>query len=168
MGHAYWQWMGACCLVWSLAACQAPMPLRAATGWTAEQMQILRTHGFEEQADGWALMMPSKLLFAVDTDQLEAKQADYVQGLAQELHHAGIHRVRIEGHTDDTGSVQYNQQLSERRAQRVADLLVRAGIPPERIETRGWGNTRPLPMVQGQGARRENRRVAIIIPAVIP
>jgi len=73
----------------------------------------------------------------------------------------------VEGHTDDTGPVLYNQQLSERRAQRVAEQLVRAGMDPLQISTRGWGNSKPLPMAQGQDARRENRRVAIIIPAPV-
>jgi outer membrane protein OmpA-like peptidoglycan-associated protein len=75
-------------------------------------------------------MMPSKLLFAVDTDQLGSQQADYVNQLAQDLKRVGIQSVRVEGHTDDTGPVLYNQQLSERRAQRVAEQLVRAGMDP--------------------------------------
>ncbi|WP_291590355.1 OmpA family protein [Comamonas sp. UBA7528] len=167
MGRLLWKWSAACWLAIGLAACQSPVPQPAAPGLSPEQVQVLRSHGFEEQGGSWALQVPSKLLFAVDTDQLGSKQADYVSQLAQDLKGVGIQSVRVEGHTDDTGPVLYNQQLSERRAQRVAEQLVRAGMDPLQISTRGWGNSKPLPMAQGQDARRENRRVAIIIPAPV-
>lgn len=160
------KWGAACVLALLLAACQSPVvQTPVTTGLTAEQVQVLQSHGFSAQDDGWALLVPAKLLFAVDTDQLDVGQVDYVSKLALDLLHVGIQSVRVEGHTDDTGTAQYNQQLSERRAQRVAELLVRSGMEPAQVSTRGWGNSKPLPMEQGQGARRENRRVAIIIPA---
>jgi outer membrane protein OmpA-like peptidoglycan-associated protein len=150
-------------LALALAACQSP-PVKP--GLTAEQLQVLNSYGFEDMDGDWALQMPSKLLFAVDTDQLDARQAEYVSELAQALLKVNIRTVRVEGHTDDTGTVAHNQKLSERRARRVAEELIKAGMDASLVSTRGWGNTKPLPMASGQNARKENRRVAIIIPAV--
>lgn len=148
----------------AMAACQSP-PVKPA-GLTAEQLQVLNSYGFEDLDGDWALQMPSKLLFAVDTDQLDVRQAGYVSELAQALLKVNIRTVRVEGHTDDTGTAAYNQKLSERRAKRVAEELIKAGMDAGLVSTRGWGNTKPLPMASGQNARKENRRVAIIIPAV--
>lgn len=155
--------LGGCAL--AIVACQSPV-VQPKPGLTAEQMQMLRSYGFEDVDGDWALQMPAKLLFAVDTDQLESHQAEYVTQLAQALLKADIRTVRVEGHTDNTGTEAYNQKLSERRARRVAEQLGRAGMDPSQVTTHGWGNTKPLPMVSGQLARRENRRVAIIIPGV--
>lgn len=165
MWRKVWKWGAVWLLSGCLVACQSPeVKVQPMQGLTAQQLQVLRSHGFEDGEGGWTLEVPTKLLFAVDTDQLNTQQVDYVAQLARDLYQVGIHSVRVEGHTDDTGSALYNQQLSERRAQRVADGLVRGGMQASQISTRGWGNTKPLPMVAGQGARRENRRVAIIIP----
>lgn len=150
-------------MVLAMAACQSP-PVKP--GLTAEQLQVLNSYGFEDMDGDWALQMPSKLLFAVDTDQLDDRQAGYVSELAQALLKVNIRTVRVEGHTDDTGTAAYNQKLSERRARRVAEELIKAGMDAGLVSTRGWGNTKPLPMASGQNARKENRRVAIIIPAV--
>ena len=164
MRKSPWRWGVAAGVLAMLVACQSappPPPPAQPAGLTAQQVQVLRSNGFEDEDGVWALSVPAKLLFAVDTDQLDSKQGDYVMQLARDLLQVGIRSVRVEGHTDDTGTVLYNQQLSERRAQRVADFLVRGGMDPLQVATRGWGNSKPLP--HSQGARRENRRVAIII-----
>ena len=70
--------------------------------------------------------------------------------------------VDMQGHADDTGPAAHNQPLSERRAQRVADQMVRGGMQPLQVSPRGWGHRKPLPREQGQDARRETRRVSII------
>lgn len=158
------------CALW-LAACQSPVVQpepQAPEGLSPAQVQVLREHGFEDAEGAWTLQVPSKLLFPVDTDQLDAQQAKYVMQLARDLQQVGIYGVRVEGHTDDTGAAQYNQQLSERRAQRVAELLVRGGMDSNQVRTWGWGNTKPLPMAVGHSGRRENRRVSIIIPSTAP
>ena len=69
-------------------------------------------------------------------------------------------RVRIEGHTDSSGSRAINVSLSQRRAQAVADYLVSQGVAAGRLEVRGYGYDRPLP---GRPASaRENRRVEAV------
>ena len=69
--------------------------------------------------------------------------------------------VSVNGHTDDVGSVEYNQKLSERRAQAVRDYLVDAGLSPSIFTVTGHGKS--LPLVQGTSdqARAKNRRVEL-------
>jgi OOP family OmpA-OmpF porin len=55
--------------------------------------------------------------------------------------------VLVTGHTDRIGTQQYNQRLSERRADAVRDYLVSRGVPKDRIETLGMGKTQPVPGV---------------------
>ena len=70
-------------------------------------------------------------------------------------------RVRIEGHTDSSGSRAINMTLSQRRAQAVADYLVGQGVASGRLEVRGYGFDRPLP--GRSAAARENRRVEAVV-----
>jgi outer membrane protein OmpA-like peptidoglycan-associated protein len=67
----------------------------------------------------------------------------------------------IDGHTDDIGTDDYNQHLSERRAASVRDYLVNAGIPPEIIQVQGFGKSNPLVAGKTREAREKNRRVEI-------
>jgi len=64
--------------------------------------------------------------------------------LAQSLQQYPNTIVRIEGHTDSTGSAAFNQTLSENRAQAVASYLIQRGVPANRIQTVGFGATRPI------------------------
>ncbi|WP_294321274.1 OmpA family protein [uncultured Sphingomonas sp.] len=66
-------------------------------------------------------------------------------------------RFRIEGHTDERGGRGINVPLSVRRAQRVADYLIARGVAPARLETRGFGSSKPLP--GRSAANPANRRV---------
>lgn len=66
----------------------------------------------------------------------------------------------IEGHTDSSGSAAFNQGLSERRARSVYDYLVLRAVPIERLQARGYGESRPLPGLAPADGR--NRRVEIV------
>jgi outer membrane protein OmpA-like peptidoglycan-associated protein len=76
--------------------------------------------------------------------------------------HATI-RVRIEGHTDDKAAADFNQTLSERRAEAVKAYLVNKGIAADRLETIGYGETRPRAEGHSAAARTTNRRVEFVI-----
>jgi OmpA-OmpF porin, OOP family len=69
----------------------------------------------------------------------------------------------VEGHTDSTGSHEYNQALSERRATRVRDVLMDNGVPPQRLTVRGYGETDPIADNATQEGRQANRRVQLEI-----
>lgn len=71
--------------------------------------------------------------------------------------------ILVEGHTDSTGSETYNQQLSERRAGTVKNLLVQRGVPEYRINTMGYGESRPIATNATPEGRQMNRRVEIRI-----
>jgi len=69
--------------------------------------------------------------------------------------------VDLDGHTDSIGTERYNQGLSERRARAVRDYLVKKGINPARITTRGFGETKPIADNKTRDGRAKNRRVEI-------
>ena len=70
-------------------------------------------------------------------------------------------RVEVQGHTDNTGKADYNQQLSERRAQSVVNYLVGKGIAAERLVPKGYGLTRPIASNNTAEGRARNRRVEL-------
>jgi outer membrane protein OmpA-like peptidoglycan-associated protein len=71
--------------------------------------------------------------------------------------------LRVEGHTDSTGSADYNQGLSERRAASVRDFLAQQGIGGQRMVAVGYGLTRPVADNSTREGRASNRRVEIVI-----
>jgi outer membrane protein OmpA-like peptidoglycan-associated protein len=71
--------------------------------------------------------------------------------------------LEIEGHTDDVGSTEYNQTLSEERAGSVKDFLVQQGIPPARITAKGFGESQPVASNDTAEGRQLNRRVDMIV-----
>jgi outer membrane protein OmpA-like peptidoglycan-associated protein len=80
------------------------------------------------------------------------------------LAYTGPYHMEIEGHTDAVGSQDYNQKLSEDRAQSVSSYLLRAGITSDRIvAVRGFGKLRPVSTNDTAEGRQMNRRVEIVI-----
>lgn len=72
-------------------------------------------------------------------------------------------RVEVAGHTDSIGSDQYNQGLSERRAQAVYDYLVGNGINASRLNARGYGENSPIADNATREGRQRNRRVELVV-----
>jgi outer membrane protein OmpA-like peptidoglycan-associated protein len=96
---------------------------------------------------------------AILTEPAKVRLAKYAAALGSPQ--IASRRVRIEGHTDASGSQKSNQALSQRRAQAVADFLIAAGIPASRFEVVGFGSSRLLPGVTPQSAA--NRRVMAVL-----
>lgn len=69
--------------------------------------------------------------------------------------------IRVEGHTDSTGSEIYNMNLSEKRAEAVKNLIVQRGVSSDRIETRAYGESTPIADNATETGRAMNRRVEI-------
>lgn len=151
----------------ALAACQSPpAPVSApAAEQPDRRAQVLREYGFEQTDDGWELQMSGKLLFEFDSDALQGQRRASVLQMGRALVEVGVQTLRVEGHTDDQGNDMYNERLSLRRAQAVAQVLAEAGMERGRISVRGYGRSRPLVTGGPEGTRKENRRVAIIVPA---
>ena len=76
--------------------------------------------------------------------------------------HPGLH-LDVEGHTDSTGTLKFNQTLSERRAQIVAAYLVDQGVPDNAVKSRGLGPSDPVAGNDTPEGRQKNRRVEIIV-----
>ena len=74
--------------------------------------------------------------------------------------------IRVEGHTDSTGSEEYNMNLSRRRAQAVADLLSQRNVNTTRIELVGYGESHPVATNETEAGRLMNRRVEIKIAPI--
>ena len=75
--------------------------------------------------------------------------------------------LTVAGHTDDVGTTQYNQQLSERRAHAVAQYLESKRVQPVRLATVGKGEAMPIASNASEGGRAENRRVEIYVEPVV-
>jgi outer membrane protein OmpA-like peptidoglycan-associated protein len=96
---------------------------------------------------------------AILTEDAKARLTKYSSALNNPK--LATRRVRIEGHTDASGSVKLNQTLSQRRAQAVADFLIKNGLPASRFEVVGYGSSRPLAGIPSQSAA--NRRVMAVL-----
>lgn len=84
-----------------------------------------------------------------------------IANLANVLNQYPQTMIRVEGHTDTQGSEEYNQKLSERRAQAVASALVQQGVAQSRISTIGYGESQPI-----SSDNATNRRVEVVIVPV--
>jgi outer membrane protein OmpA-like peptidoglycan-associated protein len=72
-------------------------------------------------------------------------------------------RIRIEGHTDNVGAEKMNLKLSQRRADSVKGYLIKKGIDLKRLESRGFGPTRPIASNKTEKGRQQNRRTEFVI-----
>lgn len=107
--------------------------------------------------------VPSEVLFAFDRDTLSDGAPAELDRVIQSILAAPRARVTIEGHTDDVGTDEYNQALSERRAQAVAAYLAQKGVDRARLDAKGYGKSRPATANLGDEGRKRNRRVEIVI-----
>jgi outer membrane protein OmpA-like peptidoglycan-associated protein len=78
------------------------------------------------------------------------------------LAHPGL-MLEIEGHTDSVGGEEYNQTLSEHRAEAVRDYLVGQGIQPDTVSAKGFGKTKPVASNDTPEGRQQNRRVELVV-----
>lgn len=141
-----------------LAGCQSP-PRRL----TEEQVTVLKEQGFHLTDEGWTLDFANRVLFANNVGKLTPQTRQAVETLGNSLLEVGLDKARIDGHTDNTGNAAYNRQLSVKRAQSVADVLVSVGMKPANLEVRGRGDTAPVADNRTSAGRADNRRVAIVI-----
>ncbi len=107
--------------------------------------------------------MPQDILFAVDSASVNTALQSDLRVLAQSLQRYPASTVQVVGHTDNTGSASYNQDLSVRRANSVASVLMGAGVPGGRISATGQGENAPIASNLTTEGRARNRRVDITI-----
>ncbi|MGO4479022.1 OmpA family protein [Massilia sp. 2TAF26] len=103
------------------------------------------------------------VLFATDRAELNANGMATVRKLAEVMMQNPDRTVLVEGFTDSTGSHAHNQDLSERRAQSVAQALTSLGVERQRVATRGYGEAYPVASNDSASNRQLNRRVEIVL-----
>lgn len=115
--------------------------------------------------EGLAVTFASGLLYDFDSDAIKPTAAQNLRTLAQSLTKYPNTDILIVGHTDATGSDNYNQSLSERRAQSAQLFLVREGVSNSRLRATGRGESEPIASNDTEEGQSQNRRVEIAIYA---
>ena len=122
----------------------------------------------EVKKDGNALVinLPGGVTFASDSANITSSFYSALNGIAQSLNNYPETRIQVNGYTDSTGNDAHNQELSQRRANAVAQYLIAQGVSSSRIVANGFGSSNPIASNSTQEGRLQNRRVEIkILPA---
>ncbi|WP_244943686.1 OmpA family protein [Vibrio algivorus] len=98
--------------------------------------------------------------FYFEFDSAQVKADGEIHNLSETLIRNNVSMIQVVGHTDSSGPQQYNQKLSERRAQSVADYFIKNGVKPEQLRVSGVGEKQPLFNNTDEG-RVKNRRVEV-------
>ena len=106
-----------------------------------------------------AEMVLHGIRFALDRAEIEAGSEPTLRSAAQALRDNPNAEVEIGGHTDDSGTIDHNQELSNARAQAVADWLVAHGISRDQLTVKGYGSTVPKAANDTEEHRALNRRI---------
>jgi outer membrane protein OmpA-like peptidoglycan-associated protein len=138
-----------------MAAAQAQQ--RAA----ALESEILAMHARETERG--LLLTLGDVLFETGKANLRPGTIADLDQLARFLAKYTDRTVTIEGHTDNVGSDEYNQTLSQRRAEAVKSYLLRQGVDASRIVAKGMGESVTAVANDTEGHRQQNRRVEIIV-----
>jgi outer membrane protein OmpA-like peptidoglycan-associated protein len=121
--------------------------------------QVAETH---RTALGLVMNLGSDhLKFEFDKADLRPEDRELLSRIAGILMTSHDYTVSVNGHTDDVGTDDYNQKLSERRAEAVRDYLVKAGLAPDILSVQGHGKSMPLVRGTSDAARGKNRRVEL-------
>ena len=119
--------------------------------------------GIINNGSSLTVTLPQDILFAVDSTTLTGALQNDLVSVAASLNRYPDTTVNVIGHTDNTGAAAYNQDLSQRRAQAVASVLINAGVGPQRIRSIGRGEDQPVASNLTPQGQAQNRRVEIII-----
>jgi len=130
-----------------------------------EMQQSVEGAKVERVGEGIQLTFDSGILFATNSSTLSATAQLNVADLAAILQKYPDTNIVIAGHTDSTGADDYNQKLSERRAEAVTNYLLGKGISKTRLTTVGLGETQPVATNDTLEGRTLNRRVEVAVVA---
>ncbi|MEM1119162.1 MAG: OmpA family protein [Bacteroidota bacterium] len=119
----------------------------------------------ERVGEGILITFNSSLLFPVDSYQLNSASKQDVRELATILNKYDDTEIVVQGHTDNTGSDEYNLTLSRNRAFAVKDILRQQQVENVRLNIEGYGEEMPTASNETQSGRQQNRRVEIAIYA---
>jgi outer membrane protein OmpA-like peptidoglycan-associated protein len=128
-----------------------------------QQLDGVEGASIQRDAEVLAVTFKSDLLFDVNSHAVKPGGYDELQRVAGVLNNYPQTNIQIAGHTDSSGSDTYNQELSQRRAASVKNLLASYGVAPTRMNTIGYGESKPIANNATESGRQINRRVAITI-----
>lgn len=111
--------------------------------------------------DEIVLNMPGNITFGSDSSAIRADFYDVLNSVALVLKEYDKTIIEVTGHTDSTGSDEYNQTLSQKRSGNVGSYLVAQGIVNQRVLTQGFGETQPVADNATDAGRQQNRRVEL-------
>ncbi|EEZ89332.1 MULTISPECIES: OmpA family protein [Vibrio] len=134
----------------------APVVAAVVTEEVMEEEPVMMTKTHKEEYGTGTFEFDSATL----TDSVSERLDNFVNFL-NEYPQA---QVEITGYTDSSGPAAYNQKLSERRAQSVADYLIAAGIDADRFTVKGMGEENPVADNSTHEGREKNRRVEVVVP----
>lgn len=118
------------------------------------------------QSENIVLDMPGGVTFRTDSSELSPEAKSLLDKVSSTLVEYNQTMIEVAGHTDSTGRPEYNQSLSERRAQSVATHLSSRGVPQPRMIIVGGGQNHPVASNDTPEGRAQNRRVEITIVPV--
>ena len=117
------------------------------------------------QGDNIILNMPSNITFASDQSDIKPNFYEVLNSVSLVLKEFNQTSVDVNGHTDSDGSNEYNEELSSRRANAVAQYLVSQQLDPRRFSVQGLGESQPVASNASVSGKAKNRRVEIqIVP----
>lgn len=131
----------------------------------AEIEQDLEGATVERVGEGIKITFDSGILFAVNKADIQPAAAQNLTSLAAILQKYPDTDILINGYTDSTGSEEYNLQLSQSRAQSVANFLAGQSVDVTRFSIMGFGEADPVASNDTEMGRQENRRVELAIMA---
>jgi outer membrane protein OmpA-like peptidoglycan-associated protein len=115
----------------------------------------------QRQGDQIKLIMPGNITFATNSDAISSSFYTPLNNLVNSLKQFNQNTIQIVGYTDSTGSRQLNMDLSQRRAQSVANYLTSQGVSPTNLSARGAGPDNPIASNADVNGRAQNRRVEV-------
>ncbi|HMA76059.1 MAG TPA: OmpA family protein [Candidatus Krumholzibacteriaceae bacterium] len=119
----------------------------------------------ERVGEGIKITFDSGILFDVNKASFRREAKDNLTELARILNKYENTNILIEGHTDASGSEEYNLELSRKRAQSVSNEIASRNVDPTRFTIMGYGESQPLASNETAAGRQQNRRVELAIMA---
>lgn len=113
------------------------------------------------EGDDLHLVMPGNVTFETSQYNIRGQFLPVLGSVADVLKEFNKTTITVSGHTDSTGASDYNQTLSENRAESVKSYLVQQGIPSGRVNARGYGKRYPVASNATASGREQNRRVEL-------
>jgi len=150
--------IGSLGLALSLSGCGATKSGSGTAGGASEEYG-----SGESDSGGVGLGTLQRVHFGFDRASLGDEAARILQNNADIIRSKDSMRVLVEGHGDDRGGNEYNISLGERRANAIVDYLVSLGVERSKLETKSWGEERPLDPSNTPSAHALNRRGEFVV-----